>query len=548
MSLQNLFIRNNYKLFIGEVDIQNIVSEDLTVTNTITTNNINGNLGTLNTLNVANTTTTNNIVSNSGTINDLTVTDLTINGDILINGDLTIDNLNVNDTITADTIVSNNLTATTGNIQTVNSTYVNSTNGLFTNLTADVITTPDLTLDTITANSGIINALSCNSIQSNTALLNAATISYLTIDDEIVSCPSATITNAFIDNLTLTGGVTLPGNITCANLTATVNVTSATGNIDSITGNTIYYNIGNIDNLTGTASSFSNGNFGDLNVGNNIVSGSATINDITGVNLTYDTGYMQTSSTKELTIFTSIVSCPNASIDNLTVNTSLTAPSFVTPSITVDDLTINNSIVSCPTATINALNSNTINAITSVTVPLGKFNNIGTVSGSGNISFNNTVNSISFPVVSPFNSTPLNYCSAGSVNLTISAGPVNAGTIAATYTRIGPQITLHVVNAGFVSTGSAGPIIMTLPAAFQPVATCRVRGYCFITLTTTSYMCSYYLTLTGLLLIYGLDQPVGTGATRYDLVNINEIGTSTPIFTLGTALTLSDLSITYAKI
>lgn len=244
MSLSNLLKPNNYKLFIGEIEIQNIVADNLTVVDVLTAQ-------TIESVNV-NTT---NLASANGVITDLTVsdtltaatgviTDLTAQNANLTNltvTDATIDNLTLDnitiDNITVDNItVTDTLTAANGNINSLTSAIgvigdLTVTNGLtsqiatFENLgVTDTLTSLNTNTTNFSADVGVIDSLTALTTfnANNIAASGAISGSTLTSVGSVIGTTLAASTSMTSPTVTAATSVTSP-------LLAADNITTASG-------------------------------------------------------------------------------------------------------------------------------------------------------------------------------------------------------------------------------------------------------------------------------------------------------------------------------
>lgn len=331
----------------------------------------------------------NEINANIQNIATVVVDNITINNAVVLNS-VTTPHITSGTSIfnTIDTLTINSQTA---NIGTINSQTINGLNITTENLSSQDFTSDNASINNLTVNNSlIVPSLTTPNINcDNINVSNSATINTLNVNTTITA-PNISTNNITSPNGNISG-------LTCSNINTT-NITATNANLDTISGTNLTYTNGNIDQVNGSNLSYGTGNIGD----------------IVGANLTYDTGYIPTLSTKELTIFSALVSCPNATVDNLTVNNSFTAAQLQTPDLRADYVrsysvgktTFQENVVvdtqlNCPLIGVDVIQTNgsgNVNFINNVTgsnitlsnaliAPNSRTDTIDTVSGSGFINF-----------------------------------------------------------------------------------------------------------------------------------------------------------------
>lgn len=389
------------------------------------------------------------------------------------------------DTINATNANVENLYGINATIQTTNTDTINSTTANLVNVSSSDITTDTFTTTDLTATNGTITDLTATNGTIDDLVVNNA----LTVP--VLNAPTINTTNLNTTNLTATNG-TINGLNVLTNLTAPTitsnDITSINANLDNIVGNSLQYNTGNISDLTGS-------------------------------NLTYDTGFIAAASTNELTVYSAIVSCPNANIDNLTVNSTFTAPLFEAPEMHVDYVrsysvgktTFQEKVVvdtqfNCPIVSANTLQTNGSGSVNVINDMFGtnltlsgvlKVNNLQTVTGLGNInSVNNIIapthvattsvntpviingvlpvaasTGVTFPNTNGAGTTNLRYYLQSTGSLTTSGAVVTSLSYRAT--RIGGQVNVCVqaMDSSVLATSNAFLTISGLPSDFLPNGT-----------------------------------------------------------------------------
>lgn len=441
-----------------------------------------------------------------------------INATNLDIGNFTIDNFTVNNALVLSTVTTPHITSGTTLFTTVDTIDLNSDNAHVANLNATNGTVGNLEITTAITScpSATISSLNCGAANVTSAFIGTGTINTLTSN----SITTVNLISTAIDTGTITADSGTIGILNGATLTYDgANLNGAT--IGGATITSLSCNDANIGSLTGTT----------INV-DDVTCNTGHIGILSGSDITYDVGYFPTLSTRELTIFTSIVACPSATIDNLSVVNSVTSPNA-----TIDNL--NSTDINC----------NTLNGVTSVSSTLVKANNIGTVSGTGNLTFNNNVNSITFPSSGSFTSIPLSFCSFGTVIIPVSGNCISSpANITAYVARCGAMITMNIANYSFVSTGLSDAIKFALPTDMKPNSlSITPSGPCAFLTAFDRYIGMYELNGIGQLWLYNLNQPVGSPVTLFNKRNINQAGSSTPIFSAGTGFSMEALSITYIR-
>lgn len=449
MSVSNLYIPNNEtiyckKLFVDDIDIStleidNIIVDNATVLTQITTPHINSGTS------VFNTVGTINLDAVNGTIGTLDSTTATIN------------------TLTSTTATINTLSSTTANIDTINALVVNAQTGNMGTINAQTInglniTTEALSSQTFTSDSASINDLTVNNsltvpslttptinctnmnASNNITVGNTATINTLNVNTT-VTAPNVNTNNITAPNGNISG-------LACSNINTT-NITATNANLDTISGTNLTYTNGNIDQANGSNLSYGIGNIGD----------------ITGANLYYDVGYIPTLSTKELTIYSSLVSCPNATVDNLTVN--------------------------------NAFNGTDINLSGTMTSANTRTDTINTVSGSGTISI---YRPLSLPNILGTSGLGYYTYTAGTLNVTgcftttIDYYAVRVGNMITVHVRCFPATTNAVSTNIMILTGFQSQYFPTIGTA---------NGICLVNSGAGPAAGSYKFLTSGQLNIYG---------------------------------------------
>lgn len=364
-------------------------------------------------------------------------------------------------------------------------------------LFADELEVSDVEIDNVIVNNAtILTQVTTPHINSGTSAFNTvATIDLDAVNGTVVNLES---TNATIDNLTINNNLTVPSlstpfiNCTNANVsnnlnvgnTATVNtlnvnttvtapnvntnnITSPIGNISNLTSSVITAPSANLDNISGSNLSYTTGYIDQAN-GSNLSYGTGNIGDISGSNLTYDTGYIPTLSTQELTIYSALVSCPNATVDNLTVNNSFTANQLQTPDLRADY--VRSYSVGKTTFQENVVVDTQINC------PLIGVDNIQT-NGTGSVNVINPLiaPTIQLSTVSGIPSTPLNFYYYDNTGTVTMSGAINPTNAAYKLTRIGNLVSLQLFSVPTaVCTNNASPIVISgIPSIVSPPIICR---------------------------------------------------------------------------
>lgn len=313
------------------------------------------------------------------------------------------------------------------------------------------------------------------------------------------------IDTVVVDNITINNAVVL-GTVTTPHITSgtslfntidTLTINAQTANIGTITSSTA-----SLDTISGTNLTYTNGNIDQLN-GSNVQYGTGNITDITGSNLTYDTGYIPSLSTKELTITSAILSCPNANIDNLTINSTFTAPLFEAPDMHVDYIrsysvgktTFQENVVvdtqfNCPLVSTDVIQTNgsgnialnnpvlgsDISLSSALTAPTVRVNALSTTTGSGTITSSNALAapSITLSTITAVPSTPLNFYYFDSASTVVVSGAVNTINVTYKVVRIGNSVSFQLNSfPATVCTNNTLPITVTLPSILQPGSICR---------------------------------------------------------------------------
>lgn len=430
-------------------------------------------------------------------------------------------------------------------------------------ITVDEYEIDTITVDNINVNTAtVLTEITTPHINSGTSLFNtvvtssldAASGTILDLNSNAIECDNLTVNNtATINTLNVNTSVTAPTVVTNS-------ITSPTGNISNLTSSNINStNItapnANLDTISGTNLTYTNGSITQLN-GDNVQYSTGNIGDISGSNLNYDTGYIPTLSTKELTVYSAIVSCPNANIDNLTVNNTITAPVFEAPEMRADffrsysagKTTFQENVVvdtqfNCPMVGVDTVQTNgsgSVTFINPIISPTVRVDSLATTSGFGNISSSNPITcanvntnvinsttgggfiNVQRPIVLPniTNSSALAYYSYNTLTLTTS------GCIATTLTgfgvRVGNMITVYVQCLPNTTLAtSLGVLFITgFPSQYAPNVG-STRGTCLVNSLAGAVFGSYTFTSSGQLNIFSgpngggwnVGQPCGLAST-----------------------------------
>lgn len=425
---------------------------------------------------------------------------------------ITVDEYEI-DTIVVDNIVVNNATVltqvTTPHINsgtsvfnTVGTIDLDAVNGTIGTLDSNTATIDNLTVNnSLTVPSLTTPTINCTNMNAsnNITVGNTATINTLNVNTT-VTAPNVNTNNITSPNGNISG-------LTCSSINTT-NINANTASLDNISGSNLSYTTGYIDQANGSNLSYGIGNIGD----------------ITGANLYYDVGYIPTLSTKELTIYSSLVSCPNATVDNLTVNNSFTAAQLQTPDLRADYVrsysvgktTFQENVVvdtqlNCPligadiiqtngagtiTMANNVLGSN-INLSGAMTAANTRTDTINTVAGTGTISI---FRPLSLPNILGTSGLGYYTYTAGTLNVT----GCFTTTIDYYAVRVGNMITVHV-RCFAATTNAVSTNIMILTGFqsqyFPTIGT--ANGICLVNSGAGPVAGSYKFLTSGQLNIYG---------------------------------------------
>lgn len=402
-------------------------------------------------------------------------------------------------------------------------------------ITVDEYEIDSLVVDSIVVeNATVLTQVTTPHINSGTSVFN--TVGTVNLDAD----------NGTIENLTVVNNLSVGNTATINTLNVNTTVTAPNVNTNNITSPS-----GNISNLNSSTITASNANLDSIS-GSNLSYGVGNIGEISGSILNYDTGYIDSSSTKRLEIFTELVACPTATIDNLTINSSFSAPLFEAPDMHVDfvrsysagkttfqENVIVDTEINCPLIGANTIHGNgssTINVINDVAAPNinlsgtitaanSRTNTINTVSGTG---FINCIRPLSLPNI--LSSQGLAYYSynAGTLNVT---GCITT-TINYYAVRVGNMITVHL-QCFVASTNAVSTNIMILngfQSQYFP-ALGTANGICLVNSAAGPVAGSYKFLTSGTLNIYGTTgfgnfttgQPCGLAGSLTEYASFNFI-------------------------
>lgn len=511
MSIHNIYVANNETLYckrlitddidIETLEINNIIVDNATVLTQVTTPHITSGTSLFNAID---TLTINAQTGNVGTINtqllnSLNIATENIGTQTLTSVSASIDNLTVNNNLTVPSLTTPTVNCDNLNVANNINTFNQTVTGVLTGANASLT---NINGTNLTYANGLINNISGTTLDYGQANLIDATLSgnlsaaNANIDD--LTATNATI-NALNVNTTLSAPTIISNNIS-SNSANIANLSASDISANSITAPTA-----NLDSISGTNLNYVNGTIDQLN-GGNVQYGTGNINDITGSTIQYSNGDIPTLSTKELTITSAILSCPNASIDNLTINNSLTAAEYAAPNMKVDY--VQSFSVGKTTFTENVVVNTQFNC------PVVSADTIQT-NGSGNINCINPVLAPSLTLAPLFAvpSTPLSYYNytTGTVNVgaAISTVPVNYRAV-----RMGNLVSFQL-SAFLASTCVVNfqPISITVPGIYT--AGNSSRGLVAIRKGAATQMGSWKIAV-GLLTIY-------SGLLQTDFWNIGEV-------------------------
>lgn len=404
------------------------------------------------------------------------------------------------------------------------------------NLNSLNITTENLSTQSFSANNATINDLNVSN-SLNVPILESATIKTNVI--ETLSSGNIILNNYTLgSDISLTSSLISPeirtNNITTTTGSGIISVDNSTVFDQDVTCNNLISPNANLDTITGTNLTYINGSIDQLS-GGNVQYGTGNIGDINGNNLVYSTGDIQTLSTKELTITSAILSCPNANIDTLTVNNTFTSPLIEAPDIHVDfvrsyslgkttfqenvvvDTQFNCPLVSTDVIQTNGsgniiLNNNVLGSDISLTSllssPSVRTNTVNTTTGTGNI---NISRPFVLPNIRP--SSALSYY--GTASGTLNTSGCITTTLNYHVVRVGNAITIFIecFPNTTLATASSVLFISGLPGQYAPNIA-SVRGICLVNGALGVVAGSYHFQSSGQLNVFS-----GTGGGGFPIGN-----------------------------
>lgn len=498
---------------------QDITTNNITVNDTVTTQNINSVNADFSNLTINAAIETPEISTNI--IKSLNTGNVTFN-DSVIGSDVTLSS-----SLISPNVRTNNVTTTTGlgNINIDRPIIVNgningqnisvSGTGNIPSIVSSTGSIADISGTTLLYNNGTIPILNGNGITYDTGTISDLTTKDITIQNSIVSCPSATI-----DNLTITNDLALP----------TIKVDA----IDSFSGGVITFNQDVVSDATRISAPEIATNFIDSYPAGGLITARQTVNFLSdGISNTTFIAPTLKCLTLSPSIAGNTITC-NARVDftggNCTNTTSYTSPLVKTDSLdTASDASIavlkpisvtgdiaSSTQVVAPVVRLNSIESpagiifiNKPISVTSVstaattttdlTVTNAKVITMTTPSGSGNITF---ARPFTLPnITAGFGTNVFQYYAASSGSL-IMSGAVGSGSLTYRAVRVGSTITLVIQCSAALTTTSSSPLILTNLASQYYPGSNPVRGLCQVNSLAGGATGSYYIQTSGQINIY----------------------------------------------